>query len=105
MDAKKIQKVINIIKKGEKYFKVSSTEPKEIIIRIKKKHIKVILIKKELKEEIKNILNNLFEINFYYLHEKDDGIYYLSKELKKIIKGIILIDKNLGLKEEILIIK
>lgn len=92
------EKIINVIKKGEEYFKVSSTEPKEIKLKIAERFIRGILIKRVLKKEIKDILKNLFEANFYYLY-KENNKYYLSKNLEiGGYEGIFLTDKELDLK-------
>lgn len=99
------EKIINVIEKGEKHFKIPSTEPKEIKIKIAETVIKGILIKRVLKREIKDILKNLFEVNIYYLYKKNNK-YYLSKNLEVgEYESIFLTNKELGLKEqEILII-
>ena len=93
------EKIINVIKKGEEYFKDSSAEPKEIKIKIAERFIKGILIK-----EVKDILKNLFEVNFYYLY-KANNKYYLSKNLEMgEYEGIFLTNKELDLKEQEILI-
>lgn len=98
------EKIINVIEKGEEYFKVSSAEPKEIKIKIAERFIKGILIKRILKREVKDILKNLFEVNFYYLY-KANNKYYLSKNLEMgEYEGIFLTNKELDLKEQEILI-